>query len=331
MPTTSSPEKTQAPAGPVLGAAAALPRCPVTGTSNVRRVHGVSLNTVVDIWRRGQGVDVKRLFEGLDRLSLYESDCGVWFFDPMIVGDERFYSEYYTRQNVHALLNYKGEHRVDYKRAASYTPKGALLLDVGSGPGVFRGHLGHARYRGLDPYASAYADDSIIRETLEYHAERNAGQYDVVTAFHVIEHVEAPRRYAELMVKLLKPGGLLMLAAPLHPSPLTEIPNFPINIPPHHVTWWNPRAFEALAKEVGLTVVEASELEPSPHQGFIFWMHRLLMARTSGPPDERYIAHRWSWHASILASYWLANIVHRFKEMPSNPRPVDAFLCARKG
>jgi SAM-dependent methyltransferase len=291
----------------------------------------VSTDTVAGIWRRGQGVKVERLFAGHDRLNLYESDTGLIFFDPMIVGDGQFYSEYYTRQNVHNLLNYKGEHRVDYKRAAQYTPKGALLLDVGSGPGVFRGHLGHARYRGLDPYASAYADATIIRETLEDHATRCPEHYDVVTAFHVIEHVDAPRRYAEQMVRLLKPGGLLILAAPLHPSPLTEIPNFPINIPPHHVTWWNPRAFTALAKEIGLTVVEASELPPSPHQGFIFWMHRLLPVRTGEGADERYIAHRWSWHASLISAYLMAKVVSPFKAMPPNPRPVDAFLVARKG
>ena len=177
---------------------------------------------------------------------------------------------------MHTALTYKNEERADYKTSAKHIPKGAKVIDIGCGPGVFREHLPHAHYTGLDPYAAPEVDDVVIRETLEVHAEKRAGFYDVATAYHVIEHVSDPRRHAELMVKLLKPGGLLILAAPLHPSVLTEIPNLPMNIPPHHVTWWNPAAFTALAHELGLDVVEASTSPPSPHQAPLYWLHRLL-------------------------------------------------------
>jgi 2-polyprenyl-3-methyl-5-hydroxy-6-metoxy-1,4-benzoquinol methylase len=307
-----------------------LPPCPITGKPAARRIHGVSARVIEDIWRIGQGVDVKHLFKGIDRVTLYESPTGLVFFEPRVVGDGAFYQTYYDEWDVHERLNDVADTRVDYKRAASFIPDGAEVVDVGCGPGVFRRHLSHARYTGLDPYAGPDADEVVIRETLEAYAAQRPESFDVATAFHVIEHVPDPRRHAELMVRLLKPGGLLILAAPLHPSPLTEIPNLPINIPPHHVTWWNPGAYRALAAELGLEVVEAGTLQPSPHQGLIYWLHRLLFKRTDKAPHERYIAHRWSWHAAIALAYPLAKIANRIKTLPNGARPVDAFLVARK-
>lgn len=318
-------------AGPrATGGEETLPPCPITGKPALRRIHGVSARVVEDIWRFAQGVDVKHLFKGVDRITLYESPTGLVFFEPRIVGDGAFYEGYYEQWDVHAQLNDSAETRVDYKRAASFIPAGAKVVDVGCGPGVFRRHLAHAHYTGLDPYAGPNVDDVVIRETLEEHAEKRAESYDAATAFHVIEHVPDPRRHAELMVRLLRPGGLLILAAPLHPSPLTEIPNLPINIPPHHVTWWNPSAYIALAAELGLEVVEAGTLQPSPHQGMIYWLHKLLLTRTDRAPHERYVAHRWSWHAAMAIAYPLARLANRIKTLPPGARPVDAFLVARK-
>jgi SAM-dependent methyltransferase len=307
-----------------------LPPCPITGKPALRRIHGVSARLIEDVWRLGQGVDVSHLFKGVDRVTLYESPTGLVFFEPRIVGDGKFYEGYYQKWDVHEGLTRFKESRVDYSRAAEFIPAGAHVVDVGCGPGVFRTHLPHARYTGLDPYAGPDVDDVVIRETLEEHASKRPEFYDVATAFHVIEHVPDPLRHAEQMVRLLKPGGLLILAAPLHPSPLTEIPNLPINMPPHHVTWWNPEAYKALSARLGLEVVEAGTLPPSLHQGLIYWLHRFLARRTKGPPNERYIGHNWTWHASILVAYYLARIVTRIKPLPLGARPVDAFLVARK-
>lgn len=303
--------------------------CPLTGKPS-RRIHGVSARFLEGFWQRAQGVDVKRLFKGIDRVTLYESPTGLVFFEPRIIGDGDFYETYYRRWDVHSGLNLSSDKRIDYMRSAKHIPEGASVLDVGCGPAMFRHHLPHARYTGLDPYAEDELGGIVVRETLEEHARKHAGSYDAACAFHVIEHVPDPLLHARQMVELLKPGGLLILAAPLHPSLLTEIPNLPLNIPPHHVTWWNPGAFTALAEELGLTVVEASALPPSPHQGVICWLSRLLIARTAPPPDERYVANRWSWHLSLWLGYALARIATRIRTIPGDGRPVDAYLVARK-
>lgn len=307
----------------------ALPPCPITGRPALRRVHGVAASTLCGLWRHGQGVDVDRLFDGTASLGLYESDCGLMFFDPLIAGDGRFYTDYYAHHNIHQHLSRLAATRSDFLRAASHIPRGARVLDVGAGSAALRQHLAHADYRGLDPYADN-GDPAIHHEPLEDHAASHAGEYDVVCAFHVIEHLAAPLPAARLMARLLKPGGLLILAAPLHPSPLTEIPNLPLNLPPHHLSWWNPRAFSALAGALGLEVREASALPPSAHAGLLYWIHRLLPLRSSPPPDERYVAHRLRWHLSLLLAYGLARCIAPVMPLPVGARPIDAFLVARK-
>ena len=305
------------------------PTCPITGEP-ARAVQTVSTKFVGHLWRFGQGVDVSRLFQGVKRLTLYESPSGLMFFDPPIVGDAAFYARFYAKWDIHKGLTNEVDRRVDFRRAARSVPAGATVIDIGCGPGLFRRHLPHARFVGLDPYAAADADEAVIRETLEHHAEANPAAYDVATAFHVIEHVVDPLGHARLMAKLLKPGGLLILAAPLHPSPLTDIPNFPLNLPPHHVTWWNAGAFRALAAELGLEVVALETLPVSPHQGVILWLWRLLARRTDPAPRPRYVAHRRSWHASLAAAYILARVAVLFRAVPKNAPDVDAFLVARK-
>jgi len=290
----------------------------------------MATKALADIWRYGQGVDVSYLFKGLTHVGLYESATGLVFFDPPVVGDGKFYGTYYARKDIKASLTLGADTRVDYATAASHVPAGAELVDVGCGPALFKAHVPQANYTGLDPYATVETAAVIIRDTLENHARERPGHYDVATAFHVIEHVPDPRRHAELMGTLLKPGGLLILAAPLHPSPLTEIPNLPLNLPPHHVTWWNPSAFTALAHELGLEVVLATALPPSWHQGPLFWLHKFLPVKTERTKPERYVRNRLSWHASIWVAYMAAKVARAFKAMPDDVRPIDTILVARK-
>jgi SAM-dependent methyltransferase len=307
-----------------------MPPCPITGKPAKRKIQDVSKSLLRDMWRIVGGVDVGRFFDYPEPLSLYESDCGLMFFDPMRPGDDKFYSRFYYRIGAPRLFEQNDDTRVEYIEAARHIPAGARVLDVGCSIGGFRKHLPHAIFRGLDPFAPPEADSSVIRETLEDHARKYPGAYDAVSAFQVIEHVANPRAFVEQMIGLLKPNGLLILGVPSHPSPPTEIPNFIINAPPHHMTWWSTKALAALARELRLDPVIIADLPPSTYQGTVLWMNRLSPWHTDGPPNERYFAHRWSWHAGQAIGFVLGSIATRFKTMPSSARSTDAFMVARK-
>jgi SAM-dependent methyltransferase len=282
------------------------------------------------LWRAAGAGDLSRLLPGVKQIVLYESDTGLFFFDPMIAGDEMFYKQFYKRVGAYARFKHRLMSRVEFRRAASLVPQGAAVLDVGCGMGAFAEHLPQARYTGLDPFVPDDAPDYVLREGLAAHARRKPGAYDVVTAFQVIEHMSDPKLFTQQCAKLLRSGGLLILCAPLHPSPLTEIPNFLINMPPHHLTWWNTRAFAALIELLDLEPVEIADLPPSPHAAIATWMHRFSLARTPEPPHERYFAHRWSWHFNLVLAYYLARIADSTLPPPRSTQPIDVFMAARK-
>jgi 2-polyprenyl-3-methyl-5-hydroxy-6-metoxy-1,4-benzoquinol methylase len=99
--------------------------------------------------------------------------------------------------------------------------KRGRLLDVGCGEGSF---LRAAQHRGwqidgteLSPYAAQYASDLLGVKIC--HCELNDAPYpkhsfDVVTAWHVLEHVRDPTAVLLKIKDILKPDGLLILAVP---------------------------------------------------------------------------------------------------------------------
>jgi len=98
---------------------------------------------------------------------------------------------------------------------------GGRLLDVGCADGVF---LELAARRGwktngteVSAYAAAYAAQAsgagIFRGELP-DAGYGAGSFDVVSMWHVLEHMPDPRRCLEEVRGILEPGGLLVLAVP---------------------------------------------------------------------------------------------------------------------
>lgn len=90
-------------------------------------------------------------------------------------------------------------------------PREARILEIGCGSAWVRDHFmrhGWTGYRGLDlvPPADVVGD---IRRWREIGLE--AGSFDVIIAFEVVEHVDCFQECHDL----LRPGGRLMLTSPV--------------------------------------------------------------------------------------------------------------------
>jgi 2-polyprenyl-3-methyl-5-hydroxy-6-metoxy-1,4-benzoquinol methylase len=97
--------------------------------------------------------------------------------------------------------------------------KGNNLLDIGTGDGMFLKFANRVGFsvegtdasengaeRALETGFKVYTGDL---ETLDI-----KGPYDVITIWHVLEHVPFPRETLLLVHKLLKPEGILVIAVP---------------------------------------------------------------------------------------------------------------------
>lgn len=305
----------------------AVPLCPITGLPARRCIQPISGRLIIGLWRAAFGVATDRQLGGIEHFGLWESPCGLAFFEPMLAGDEAFYRELHGRWDFQRVVATSGLARPEFKRVADMIRSGDKVLDVGCGEGGLARHLPHATYVGLDPNFSLTAAAPDVRnETAAAHAASHPGEYDVVCAFHVIEHVADPLGFTGDLVNCLRPGGRLFITVPSQHSPITDIPNFVLNAPPNHLSWWNEGALRALADRRDL-VVEALETLPFwPCDSIIYWMGRFAPKLTG----ERYFRAHWTWYGALAWSWLAARVCDALFAVPPTAKSSGLLLTARK-
>jgi SAM-dependent methyltransferase len=107
------------------------------------------------------------------------------------------------------------------KSWAARLPQGQRVLDVGAGSAPYRGLFAHCSYLTHDFAQLApeqlrhggYAAIDIVSDAIAI--PQSDESFDVVLCTEVIEHHPEPIRVVNELGRLLKPGGLLLLTAPL--------------------------------------------------------------------------------------------------------------------
>ena len=178
-----------------------------------------------------QGTQVANLDRRLKRLTTFGCDnCGLLFTNPMPTDAEleNYYTRLYRRDYQGASTTPKNKHLVKRKREAAARANllvellqpGSKTLDVGCGSGEFVGKmlsLGHDAF-GFEPgesygrYAkSIYGDRVRIQswQDAEYH-----DKFDLVSCFHVLEHLRNPMAALQWMASMTAPGGLIYIEVP---------------------------------------------------------------------------------------------------------------------
>lgn len=97
------------------------------------------------------------------------------------------------------------------------------LLDIGCGTGYFLDHMAQSGWQvtGLEPddqareLATRNGTHTVLPSTEIF---KLSGPYDVITMWHVLEHVHQLEEYVDQIHKMLQPDGTLLIAVPNHTS-----------------------------------------------------------------------------------------------------------------
>ena len=151
---------------------------------------------------------------------LWCGDCGFGWQHPLPSSNEiRDYYERNTPYNIHGENEKEQSSLKRIQRINQLKPERGRLLDVGSGLGYF---LKEAKKDGwdvvgLEPQKSAalYCQDQFEIKVHTGHIQNlKLESFDVVTLWDVWEHVHDPLVFLDQCLKLITPGGLLVVAIP---------------------------------------------------------------------------------------------------------------------
>lgn len=203
--------------------------------------------------------------------SLYQCAwCFVQFWMPLKAPGAQWYEKgdaYQISELVPPKVS-RGYHKA-FLRAYAPSIQGKSVLDVGCGTGEF---LSALRDMGADVWGMDFARTAIATAKANFHLDNvyampleqffkdiQTPEFDIITCFEVIEHVDDPLSLLESLRKHLKPGGRIVLTAPSRERFGADLNRW--DFPPNHLTRWNEEAMRRLSSLTHLEVMNAYSLE----------------------------------------------------------------------
>lgn len=239
----------------------------------------INVESIIALWDK-LGVSTSRLFKD-EVISIFKCcDCGIRFYSPACSGDDEFYGSLAAWD-----WYYKHSGKSEYELSSALISAGDKVLDVGCGIGEFASFLPPgADFLGFElSSTSVEIAQSLARNVqkvdINFAPKYLINNFDCVTCFQVLEHVEDIQTFFKSLVSLCKPGGLIVIAVPNNDGFIGSAINNILNMPPHHVLLWNRQSLEYLAMKFNLEVIKFVE-EPLAdihrHWAYTVFFNRMI-------------------------------------------------------
>jgi SAM-dependent methyltransferase len=138
--------------------------------------------------------------------------------------------------------------------------RGRRALEIGCGIGSFLNLLSRDGWgtEGLepDPAYSRFGREKYgipIAAIMFEHWPENPGLFDLIAAFHVLEHVLEPKQFVQKAARLLRPAGMLYLEVPCIERPYGG--NLDFFFWSAHVNTFSANTLAALLRQAGFVIL----------------------------------------------------------------------------
>jgi SAM-dependent methyltransferase len=199
-------------------------------------------------------------FSEIEKIEVFSvlrcSSCELEFSHPMKNPGREWYERTYIIRHLALDTRIRDYH----KWAIASLPIRGKLLDIGCGEGVF---VNYAIKKGFDAYGIDFSKEAIDLgkrwyglNTLfncsvsELKKAVKVSEFDVITFFEVLEHLDKLKEFLSEVKMLLKKDGYIAVSVPFRDRwPIREFNDYP----PHHLTRWTEKSLR--------TFFEANEFE----------------------------------------------------------------------
>ena len=203
-------------------------------------------------------VSVKKL-KGYEEHHLVKcQSCKFVFCEPIPTSMElEKHYENYGRNDYLSPLTIKRYHEI----LDTFEPyrKTNRLIDVGCGIGYF---LEEAKKRGWEVYGTEFTDEAMeicskkgiyMKKGVLNPKDYNSQEFDVITSFEVIEHINNPREELQNFYKILRKGGMVYCTTPNFNSLLRYRLKEKYNVIcyPEHLSYYTPKTLKYVFEKEG--------------------------------------------------------------------------------
>lgn len=209
-------------------------------------------------------------------------DCSLVYLSDFSHVEDNFYEE----SNMHVnfdLQKWSKETQTDDKRRYEFTKKlitNRDVLDFGSGNG---GYLGYAKNSAKS--VSALELEKAIEPHYKEHGielyrdiDELEKKFDVITMFHVMEHLSNPKEIITKLSNKLKGGGKLIIEVPNAEDALLslyESDSFSkFTYWSCHLFLFNAKTLEELLKQCGLKIDFIKHIQRYPLSNHLYWLSK---------------------------------------------------------
>lgn len=223
-------------------------------------------------------LNTKDYFHTQEEFSLSScNNCGFVFTNPIPENLERYYDtpEYLSHNTdsggiISSLYSAIRKMNIvrKYNLIINYCTKGSML-DIGCGTGDLLGYFKNKGWftTGIEPNENARSV-AEKQNHIEVYDERKLDElkpesFDVITMWHVLEHVPDLNSRMGLVVKLTKENGVMIFALPNLNSPdAKKYGEYWSGLDvPRHLYHFTPSTFRKLAKKHNLALIHAEPMK----------------------------------------------------------------------